>query len=58
MPTAWSAGEHDVKQFSSSGRVMLRCKCGWELPDLGPEFFGYDEKWRNIASGHIQAENS
>lgn len=53
MPTAWSAGEHDVKQFSKDGVVWLRCKCGWESSELATEFFGEEEKWREVAAYHV-----
>ena len=30
MPTAWSAGDHDTKNFTrEGGGLIVRCKCGW-----------------------------
>lgn len=29
MPTAWSAGDHDTKNFTTAGgTLVVKCKCG------------------------------
>lgn len=53
MPTAWSAGNHDVKRFVEGDDMYLRCKCTWEHKLVGDEMWGPGEPWRAIAKAHL-----
>ena len=53
MPTAWSAGEHDVKVVINGEDRKLECKCGWVHIMTFEELWASGEPWRRIAKEHI-----
>lgn len=55
MPTAWSAGPHDVKVVIEGDDRSLRCKCGWTHPMTFEELWAKGEPWREIARQHIES---
>jgi len=52
MPTAWSAGEHDVKMNLKGFSGTLNCKCGWVRELSRDELMTKGEIWRDIADEH------
>ena len=55
MPTTWSAGEHDCRVFIDDGIGRVQCKCGWFETLTKDELWDPSEKWRLIASAHVEA---
>lgn len=58
MPTAWSAGPHDVKNVIDSApdgsrRYRLQCKCGWTRDLAAREQWSSGEPWRMLAAEHL-----
>ena len=55
MPTAWSAGDHDVKMKLKGFSGTLTCKCGWVRELTRDELMTKGEIWRDIADEHKAA---